>query len=188
MTRATSSPVAQNRPAAAKPIRLQNPAARVAEIDQIEVHAVDIGIAQVGAAEIGFADFFGVLESGIEVFVGVVSGSAPFAGNGASDQAAAGRAHVEGRAVQVGMPQDGAFPIDLGQPAAAQAGATKACRRKYRSGQQCAIKKARLKSISSATSPSRLAWKSLASRSVVVPKVHSLERLPREQRGGELVR
>ena len=54
--------------------------ARAAQVDQVEVGALDEGSAQVGAAQVGLADLLGRLEALLEELVGVEAGARALAG------------------------------------------------------------------------------------------------------------
>ena len=108
-----SLPVFKN---GAAPLQVTGLVARVlciAEIDQIKVDALDVGATQIGAPKIGFADFRDRLEISIAIIIGVKTGPAPFACDGAAHQAVADRSQVKARASKIGVPQIRVGPIDV---------------------------------------------------------------------------
>ncbi len=110
-----SSPVEQDGSASAEVLVLVGVAAGAAEVDQVKIHAVDLGPAEVRPAEVGLADLFGRFEMLLVEIVGVEAGSAALGCNRTVDQPAARGAHVERTLAHVRAAEIRPFPVDIGQ-------------------------------------------------------------------------
>ena len=87
----------------------------LAEVDEIEIDVGDVRAAQVGAAQVGLANFFRVFEVHFLAIVGVKASLASLTCDGAADEAASRRAHVERRAVEGRTREVRSGPVDLRQ-------------------------------------------------------------------------